>query len=59
MNACTLTIRIIQIESESGNRKLKFDWLDLINTYSKFWVLMGSKVIFRYVWAIKFKKLCP
>ena len=40
--------RYLPIESESGDRKLKFDWLNFINKDPKFWVLMGSKVIFRY-----------
>ena len=28
--------------------KLKFNWLNFINKDPKFWVVMGSKVIFRY-----------
>ena len=53
----TVAIRWLRTESESGDRKLKFDWLNFINKDPKFWVLMGSKVIFRYDWTIK-SKIC-
>ena len=36
------------VGTESGDLKLKFDWLSFINKDPEFWVLMGSKVISRY-----------
>ena len=38
-------------KSESGDWKLKFDWLNFINR--------DPKVIFRYDWPIKPQNLCP
>ena len=49
---------ILQTKSESGDCKLKFDWLNFINKDPKFWGLMGSKVISWYDWPIKPQNLC-